>query len=313
MELKKLQELDVEIEQIVYSDQQILHSFFQEFKMTIEALEKDFTRKELISHIPKIRQVASDSPLLNRSQKWPKGYQGDFETIEHIISQENRADPHTFAHALEGFFLNSSICQQHINKVKHQSELISDTLTRNSYSRILSIGCGTSEDVRMNIHKIIGSNAEITLVDFDRDSLHHSLAALEKVKEHIKIFQGNIYKIIKKIHGKFDLVMIGGVFDYLSDKMIINILSSLKEKMNEEGIIYFTNIKQHNPFRIYMEYLADWILIERSHLEIQNLLIESRWNNFPATIQTDTTCLTYLVEIKHCVYNPVFSNFSAFI
>ena len=137
-------------------------------------------------------------------------------------------------------------------------------------------------------------------MDFDNDSLNYSLASLERVKDHIKIVQGNIYKVIKTLREKFDLVIIGGVFDYLSDKIIIYILSSLKEKMNKQATLFFTNIRRNNPFRIHMEYLSDWVLIERSDTEIFHLLKESGCHAFQTNIQTDETNLTYLVEISIC-------------
>ncbi len=296
MEIEKLEE---KINLIAPHDSEAILSFFQEFKNTIEVLERDHTRDEIINRIPKTRLLASDSPLVHRAQKWPKGYQGDFETIQHIIAQENKAIPNTFGHTIENFFLSSPICSQHINKVKCQSELISNALAINPNSRILSIGCGTSEDVKLNINNILKSNAEITLIDFDRDALDYSLASLEQIKEHIKIIQGNIYKISTLINDNYDLILIGGVFDYIDDKAIFNILSSLKENMNNGATIFFTNIKKQNPFRIYMEYLSDWILIERSDSEITSLLKNSGYDLSHVTIKTDDTNLAYLVEINY--------------
>lgn len=297
-EVKTLEKLDEEINQATPNDPIKLLSFFQEFKNAIELVEKDFTRNEIISRIPGIRDIAGHSPLINRAQQWPKGYQGDFETILHILSQKNKAIPDTIGYAMEDFFLCSSICVQHANKIRRQAELILSVLMRNPYARILSIGCGASEDLKINMEEITKSKAEITLVDIDMDALTYSLNVLEKINKHIKIIHGNIYRIIKTLKEKFDLVIIGGVFDYLSDKVIISILSSLKENMNKEGIIFFTNIKQGNPFRIYMEYLSDWILIERSDSAIRDLLKQSGCDNFHSSILTDETNLTYLVEIN---------------
>jgi extracellular factor (EF) 3-hydroxypalmitic acid methyl ester biosynthesis protein len=243
--------------------------------------------------------VISCSPLLKRAQTWPRGYPGDFETIEHIISQQNKAVPQTIGYELEGFFLKSDICLQHLNKIDRQAALISEVLRNKTAPKVLSIGCGTSEDVQRNLPLLTDTRTVITLVDVDKDALSHSLHALEPVREKIQLIHGNIYKIIRTLKSKYDLVIIGGVFDYLNDKVIVKILSSLKENLNPSGTLFFTNIKKHNPYRIDMEYLMDWPLIERSKEGILQLIDQSGCGSMDLAISTDKTNLTYLVEIRN--------------
>jgi hypothetical protein len=42
------------------------------------------------------------------------------------------------------------------------------------------------------------------------------------------------------------------------------------------GRFFFTNIAAGNPFRHWIEYLADWTLIERSEGQLARLIQESR-------------------------------------
>ena len=295
-----LQTLDQKISFIETGKNEDILMFLSEFKNTIEGLENEYSREEIVRHIPAIRKAASHSPFVNRAQIWPKGYQGDFETIEQIIYQKNKAVPNTFGFIIEDFLLNSDVCKQHINKVKRQSELILKTVQQNPNAKILSIGCGTSEDIKLNIEAIKKTNAAITLLDADTDALKYSSMALQEIKDQVKTVHGNIYKLIRTITEQYDLVIIGGVFDYLTDKVIIKILSSLKNNLNQGALIYFTNIKKNNPYRVYMEYFSDWMLIERSEEDINMLLKESTWSKSNTNIQTDATGLTYLVELNYC-------------
>jgi len=48
------------------------------------------------------------SPLINRLQTWPRGYPGDFETIEYLCSAENGAQVGTLSYYIEQVALHSA-------------------------------------------------------------------------------------------------------------------------------------------------------------------------------------------------------------
>ena len=88
-------------------------------------------------------------PFHRAGAKWPRGYPGDFETIEYLCAAENRSLPQTVQHALEELALRSSISGQHRNKVAFQAKAILAACRRtNGRGRILSIGCGGCRDIR---------------------------------------------------------------------------------------------------------------------------------------------------------------------
>jgi extracellular factor (EF) 3-hydroxypalmitic acid methyl ester biosynthesis protein len=298
MQVATLKKMDAQAHSISFEEEDIVLAFLQKLKRVIEKLENVLSREEIIQYIPNIRKVAAHSPFVRRAQEWPKGYQGDFETIEHIISEKNKAMPGTAGYVIENFFISADICRQHNNKVKRQAALIADAIKINSHAKILSVGCGTSQDIKENIEIIKKSQVQITLVDVDADALKYSRQAVEEISSHVKTIQGNIYKIVRTLDDKYDAVVIGGVFDYLSEKAIIRILAALKNNMKSGGTIFFTNITNNNPYRIYMEYLSDWMLIERSAEDINRLLKESGCNEMDIEIKTDSTGLAWLVSIK---------------
>lgn len=290
------QELDQQAINLSPAKPESIFSFLQQLKEMISTLEETASREQIISWIPQIRNIAAQSPFVNRAQHWPKGYQGDFETIGHIISGENKAVPGSIGYLIEDFFLSSEICQQHINKVARQAELIGNVLKANPAARIMSIGCGTSEDIRLNIPAIASTDTHFTIVDADSDAIQYSMQNLASIQKQVTAIRGNIYKIVRTLKESYDLILIGGVFDYLNDKTIVSVLSSLKQNLNQNAILFFTNIQKPNPHRIFMEYLSDWILIERTEEDIQHLLDQSRLSDFNIKIENDQTGLTYLVE-----------------
>jgi extracellular factor (EF) 3-hydroxypalmitic acid methyl ester biosynthesis protein len=274
-----------------------LEWYLHVFSKQIEKWEQVYTRQQIMEAILPIRQIAATSPFVNRAQCWPRGYAGDFETILYILENVNKAEPESLGYQIEAFFLKSPICMQHRNKVAQQSKLIAEVLEKNAKARILSIGCGTSEDLYNSLSIISNTACEITLVDIDKDALNYSLKKLYTVKDKITIIEGNIYKVIKRLNQSFDLILIGGVFDYLTDKVIAALLKELTEKLSDNGHLFFTNIGKSNPYRACMEYLADWKLIERNKEEL-SFFINQAAPEMVYNIELDATGLAYMVNLN---------------
>jgi len=270
--------------------------FLTDFSNTVSAWEKDFGRSAIVGRLQTIREAAAASPFLYRAQQWPRGYAGDFETIDYILTGINKAMPSTFAYHIEHFFLQSAVCEQHRNKVAKQALLVQEALSGNPSANILSIGCGTSEDIYRCIPQINSSACHITLVDIDEDALAFSVNKLQLPVSKLTTIHGNIYKNICRLNNCYDLILIGGVFDYLKDHVIIALLKALSGLLNADGRVFFTNIATGNPYRIFMEYLADWMLIERTEEDIMRL-IEEAGTTSPYEIGKDSTGLTFMVTI----------------
>ena len=90
--------------------------------VTIVRLEANgHARQELLGVLQRARVVHAESPFVRRLQEWPRGYAGDFETVEYLLQQRNRAVVGRFAYFLEQYALGSPIAQQHRNKVDIQA------------------------------------------------------------------------------------------------------------------------------------------------------------------------------------------------
>lgn len=271
--------------------------------------EEEHSKKDdIISRLHEVRKIHRQSPFFVRTQDWPRGYAGDFETIEYIINGENKSDANSMGYYLESIILNSPIVQQHRNKVLHQSQIILNKALENDGAKILSIGCGSSADLR-SIQKVLKrTNVEITLFDMDEGALACSAEKLESIKDQCSLIQGNLIRLVKKIEDKFDLIVVGGVFDYLTDKTIVSVLKKIyKENLNSGGEIFFTNIAKGNQYRTWMEYCFNWELIERTNGDIEKLFTDSLLDDSQLKVKREETGLTYLVNIKN-TNSTIFEN-----
>jgi protein-L-isoaspartate O-methyltransferase len=260
--------------------------------------ESTLTREEIMGKLAGVRQIHRDSPFFVRAQDWPRGYAGDFETIEYAIQGLNQAPQKTMGYYLESILLSSPIVQQHRNKVRHQAGLILQKVNELPNAKILSIGCGSSADLNDIQSQLANKPVHITLFDMDTDALACSKKKLNLLADKCTFVEGNLYRMVQKLEANYDLIIIGGVFDYLSDKHIVHLLQKLyKENLSPGGNLFFTNIAEGNPYRTWMEYCFNWFLIERSEEKIYNLYQQAALENSSIDIYPEETQLTYLAKL----------------
>jgi hypothetical protein len=253
------------------------------------------SREDLRAATESARAVHGASPFVKRLQDWPRGYPGDFETIEWLCRSINGAPAGTFGAALEAYALTSAIAQQHRNKVQFQADCIRDALLRNPEARVLSLACGSSPDIRA-IVPLAGPRASFVLCDGDAEALEFSRRQLTPIAERCQFVHGMVPRVLGRAaaHGPFDLVYAGGLFDYLPDRLAERTLAIARRSLlASEGRFVFTNIATGNPFRVWLEYLANWPLIERSDADVRRLCTAAGFA--AADVIRDATGLALLI------------------
>jgi extracellular factor (EF) 3-hydroxypalmitic acid methyl ester biosynthesis protein len=259
-------------------------------------------KREILAHLGPARAIHARSPFIARAQEWPRGYPGDFETIEYLCAAENRAVPATVAYALEELALRSPITGQHRNKVAFQADAILAACRRTAgRARILSIGCGGCRDIRSIEPDLSTTAAEFVLCDLDYEALDFALHRLGPLASRCTYLNATIPRVLRKLvpYGPFDLAIAGGVFDYLPDRWVILSMRSIWQSLlAQKGSLVFTNIRRGNPFRVWLEYLVNWELTERDEQDIRARCSET---GIPAScirIQPDATGLALLVTCE---------------
>src|SRR5262245_37970206 len=252
---------------------------------------------ELRHLVAAARQVHAASPFIERLQTWPRGYPGDFETIEWLCRGDNRAGS-LIGKAFERYALTSSIAQPHRNKVPLQAAAKHQAMHGRG-ARILSLACGSSPDLR-SILPHVPDDAAFALCDSDPGALDFSAAHLRPIADRCTFIRGLVPRVLRRAAaaGPFDLIVAGGLFDYLPDRAIARTLAECWTKLLvPNGRVMFTNIVRGNPFRVWLEYLANWTLIERSEDDVRRLCVDAGIVA-PPDITTDSTGLALLVSVR---------------
>lgn len=137
------------------------------------------TIDDIRDRLASARDIYSRAPFVRRLQSWPRGYPGDFETIEYIMAAQKTAPVGTVEYWIEYASLTLPIAQQHRNKVAVQAALIEKCI-RNAPMppRILVLATGSDPDVRQVAGLIGERECVVVLNDSDEDALRYAVARL---------------------------------------------------------------------------------------------------------------------------------------
>lgn len=267
----------------------------------VECEDAGFSREEIVDVLAPVRDIHARSPFVKRLQEWPRGYPGDFETVEYLCAGPKGRPAETIAEICEHYSLTRSVAQQHRNKVQHQATRIMRTmLDRPGDARIFSIACGSCPDFRSIASQLPTLLGELWLNDGDEDALEFSIRELAPVADRCQTIHGNALKVVRKAAQaglRFDLVLAGGLFDYLPEKHAVYLIEHAYSLLRPGGVFFFTNIAKGNPYRPLIEYFGDWFLLERSEEEIYEYCDAAGIPRDAVTITRDETGLALLIEV----------------
>jgi hypothetical protein len=256
---------------------------------------------EIAAMVAPLRDLAGRSPLWKRMQTWPRGYRGDFETVERMCQAKNEIpfaeDPTAFAY--EEFVLRCGPVQQHRNKLTEQARLIATTFQVNPAARVLCIATGSAYDVR-SIASSIPPCGHVVLNDSDPNALDFALAHLSHAAPLVDALAGNVLRVYKKAQalGPYDLVVAGGLFDYLNDTQAEHLIHLvLHELLGKGGRFFFTNVVCGHPYGCLMDTLVDWPLLERSEDDVVRLAEAGGAAPERVTVRREAMNMAVLVDV----------------
>lgn len=293
------------LEQADHSDETVFYHFVVAAMHRLTALIREaelsgMPRAQIQEIICPAYEIHGRSPFIHRLQTWPRGYPGDFETIEYLCAAKMPPPPKTMPWFIEKYILHGSYAQQHRNKLAWQTERILETCLRQQEVKILSIACGGSLDLRAAQRFLTNERITVLLNDLDSDAIAFSLEHLTRHAFDVHAVAGNVFLSIGRLKegAPFDLILVGGLFDYLTDQQIVWLLPKLFGFLELNGRLCFTNIAPDNLDRVWVEHLGNWHLKERYEADIRRLVLESKLGDqCHLQISRDQTGLANLVEL----------------
>lgn len=267
------------------------------------AAEREQLPRETVLAIgQQARAIHARSPFIGRLQAWPRGYPGDFETVDYLMRQEVRAPGGTIEYWLEYLALSSPIAQQHRNKMLVQGgEILAAARACGEEARILVLASGSAADL-VGIRQLLAeTRARVVLCDGDEAALACARERLAGLGDRVTCVHGSVLASHATLAplGPFDLVAAGGLFDYLPERQATFLLRVIWQRLLKPGgRLFFTNIARGNPFRLWIEYMADWRLIERSEDEMLALVAAGCGEQATADLRRDGTGLAWMLGVN---------------
>lgn len=276
-------------------------SALNQFAETARLLESSGWPSERIKErLARSRRVFATSTFMRRCQEWPRGYPGDFETVEYLAAGVNHSLPGSLGWHIEELLLASPVVQQHRNKLKRQSLEIDGALMKSRSARVLSMACGGGLDWMQVLSELKAFAGEIVLNDSEPAALELAERRLQSATPRYHLAPGNVIRISRRLANcpRFDLVLAGGLFDYLPHRAAVLLLRVItQDLLAPGGVLLFTNIAEGNPWRILMEYGSDWSLIERSEHSLLSMCREAGIPGSSISLQREGTGLTLIARI----------------
>lgn len=257
--------------------------------------------EDVRSIVQDARRAYQRADFVRRVSEWPRGYRGDFETITSVMTMANAFPDTAPEHYIEQFILDTAMSQQHRNKMAVQASTLMWGLARSPSARVLSIASGTAPEFAGFIRHLPRSEQVVVLNDGEAEALDLAVQTFVGSAFSPVLVPGNVLRRVPQLErlGPYDCVVAGGLYDYLDDRAAVLLTRVVVERMLKPGgRFFFTNVAPSNPFRPWLDCIADWPLIERSRDQLRTLVLEAGGGDGDLTLVRDPTGLVELVTFE---------------
>jgi hypothetical protein len=189
-----------------------------------ELKDKDIIRDTQIRFREKTNPILSKSYCINRARTWPKGYQGDYKTLEYAYKNTPLSEGIGFY--LDLYMLNLQLAVAIRNRIKKLEDILRDEILKRQKPSILNIACGSCREVFELAPVIEQTGAKFTCIDLDNDALSFAANRLSYTSispltsNQVKFRKYNALRMFDhelnmSEFGKQDIIYSVGFFDYL--------------------------------------------------------------------------------------------------
>lgn len=251
------------------------------------------------------------SRLCDRSFSKPRGYAGDFYTIELI--QENRpAGDGRLGPLIDAWYLGIPSARAVRSRRKLLTGLFADRFRSHGTGqddrfRVLSLGSGAAREL-FDLFSVIADPgpAYATCLDVDAEALAFGqrLTAEASLAERFVWSRENILHLARKLghtHPESqDIVYSSGLFDYLSDEVAARVLDWVYEQLEPGAVAVIGNFDVACPDRAFLDHILDWKLLYRSPDDMTAIIRRSAFGDAPVSVHWEENHVNFFA----CVERP---------
>ena len=238
------------------------------------------------------------SALFQRSYTKPRGYAGDFETIEMIYRAEPRgAGP--VGRMIDAWNLATDTSSAVRSRRARIVSEITAMLANRGLSeplRITSMAVGSGREIFDLFDALPDASLQATGIDLDAGAIAFCAAEARARclgDQTIRFHQQNLIRLAfgrSRIPiAKQDFVYSMGLIDYIADELVVRLMNWAHDQLVPGGTLALGNFALGNPERPYMDHVLDWLLIHRSPDQLRELFARSKFGKTEVRVDADTS------------------------
>ena len=266
---------------------------------TITATLREHVRKQshLEQHIGAyvFRETFSFFMRSANVDRWftkPRGYAGDFYTIELIYANQATGEGR-LGRFIDRWALGLTAAQAVRNRRGLLNEAIREVAMRvgpEHTTRITSLASGPAREIFDLFADAEVRDVHATCIDIDAEALAFASerARALGVEDRIAFAQDNVIRLSRG-RGKTTLepqhlIYSIGLIDYLEDEHIVRLLDWIYDQLLPAGTVILGNFDAANPDKAFMDHILEWRLIHRTPDELRGLFARSKFGDTPMEV-----------------------------
>jgi hypothetical protein len=233
------------------------------------------------------------SSMFDRAYTKPRGYAGDYETMEMIYENAPKGE-NALGVFVDQWVLDKRMARAVRNRRKLLTKAIADTYAQwdsDQYMPVTSLASGSAREVFDVFSRVDKPKIKLTCTDIDPDvhTFAGAVAAEVGAVENTVFLQDNILKVIrgggKSVLPRQQLIYAVGLVDYLRDRQVVTMLNWAYEHLLPGGKIIIGQFHPSSPDKPFMDHILDWSLYYRSEDEMRALFARSKFGEADVEIE----------------------------
>lgn len=228
--------------------------------------------------------ILQQCPFTRWSYEKPRGYSGDATLIDFIYGHPAVADDVARSTRLGLEIFECTINAPGPVAVRERRDILTrhvdETAIRaGSDAEILAIAAGHLREAETSVALAEGRLKRWVALDQDPQSIASILRQFEGTA--VEPIDGSVRGLLMRKHrlGTFDLIYAAGLYDYLTDRVAIQLTRICLEMLKPGGVFLFANFSNEMADDGYMESYMNWELIQRSEADMWRIANESAAEN----------------------------------
>jgi extracellular factor (EF) 3-hydroxypalmitic acid methyl ester biosynthesis protein len=220
----------------------------------------------------------------NRARVWPRGYPGDYETLEAIYHGAPVARSGIGLYLDVHFQSRGIVTAARGRRARLVEELSSEFKARRGPTRSLNVACGSCRELFELPEILTAQRPTITCLDNDQNALDYARMLLLSNAipiDNISFVKYNALRLVnlERSRARFglqDIIYSTGLLDYVNDEPLIAMLRTLFYLLEDGGTLIapFKDMRAFNTY--YGQWLCKWdALILRTEECVDELFVRA--------------------------------------